>query len=208
MKPIAAAKDLARSRDANHGFEKKHACRQRPLVATKRGKSIMRAALIAFVVGATATIASNGVDATPTFELQEQAGDHNWPRRVATKADASCDSGTNCRACTTEEDCDECGGLWQPNFPPACLVLSVAVAATHDLQHLPMPREEQKNLIAVNKGTGAVETAALQDNTVNMCPSPGEIRVGCGEGCITLCDFFQQAACCYENQGGTCFCDT
>ena len=37
MKPIAAAKDLARSRDANHGFEKKHACRQRPLVATKRG---------------------------------------------------------------------------------------------------------------------------------------------------------------------------
>ena len=41
MKPIAAAKDLARSRDANHGFEKKHACRQRPLVATKRSSGTL-----------------------------------------------------------------------------------------------------------------------------------------------------------------------
>merc|ERR1712157_434676 len=128
---------------------------------------------------------------------------------VATKADASCDDGMSCRACTTEEDCDECGGIWQPNFPPTCLVLSAAAAAaaTHDLQHLPTPTEEQKDLVAINKGTAAVE-AALQDNTVNECPpSDNPAAIECSVQCESLCMDFLRVECCYE-QGGVCFCDT
>ena len=56
--------------------------RQRPLVAKLGGgarKSILGAALVAFVVGAAATIASRGVDAASTFELQEQARDAMEP---------------------------------------------------------------------------------------------------------------------------------
>ena len=84
-------------------------------------------------------------------------------------------------------------------------VLSAAAAATHDL---PTPREEQKDLVAVDKGTGAVEAAALQDNTVNECPpSENPAAMECSVQCESLCTDFLRAECCYE-QGGVCFCDT
>ena len=135
MKLIATAKDLARSRDANDGFEKKTR-RQRPLVATKRSgfarKSILGAALVAFIVGAAATIAwTGGVDPASTFELQEQARDATTVCEMCTGNgnDEFClsmfDGPHGCYYiegfCNEQEICDQAaadgfGCVWEPEY--------------------------------------------------------------------------------------------
>ena len=87
--------------------------------------------------------------------------------------------------------------------PPPPAADAEAAAATHDL---PTPQEAQKDLIAIDKGSGAVETAALQDNTVNTCPPDNPGARECSVQCRSLCLDFLFVECCYE-QGSTCFCD-
>ena len=86
--------------------------------------------------------------------------------------------------------------------------LALALAACAMLRDATAAAAEQKDLVAIDKGTGAVETAALQDNTVNECPpSENPAAMECSVQCESLCTDFLRAECCYE-QGGVCFCDT
>ena len=88
------------------------------------------------------------------------------------------------------------------------LALALALAICAIFRDATAAAAEQKDLVAIDKGTGAVETAALQDNTVNECPpsdNPGARE--CSVQCERLCTDFLRVECCYE-QGGVCFCDT